>query len=233
MEQFPNREKEEPLSERGVDGLQSDSELEQMDVDSVQAGTSGDLSNSIRRDGRPDNASQTITNIEEFKQSIELIKPMERKTAQAFLDRGIFLDFRWPSENETKDEANIRKKLNSAKLRSAQNRQYKNPVDQELLKKRRESDAERHRNFMNTQDENLRQERLDTNIEKCRHFGNPENPELNQSRHEAEVIRNRERNLPDRLERAAQTPEQAQERMQALGIKYSFNHVMNTLPVFV
>ena len=133
MGQFPNREKEKPLSTMGDHGLQADSELEQMDVDSVQAGTSGDLSNSIRRDGRGDNASQTIKDIAEFKQRMELIKAMERKTAQAFLDRGLYGQYKWPSENETKDDANIRKKLNSAKLQSARSHQYNKPSHQELL----------------------------------------------------------------------------------------------------
>ena len=35
MDQFPNRDKEKPLSESDDHGLQADSELDQMDVDGV------------------------------------------------------------------------------------------------------------------------------------------------------------------------------------------------------
>ena len=36
---------------------------------------------------------------EEFRKRMESLKPMERKTAQAFLDRGLCSKYKWPSEN--------------------------------------------------------------------------------------------------------------------------------------
>ena len=51
--------------------------------------------------------------IANFHRKIELLTPMERRTAQAFLDLGAHLRFRWPVQNESKEEADSRKKLNS------------------------------------------------------------------------------------------------------------------------
>ena len=123
------------------------------------------------------------------------------------------------------------------KLESAKNRQHNNPVDQELLKKRRQlhaesqsrvrdtedpelnehrhnADAEIHRGFRNPEDPELNEQRHNTEATRMVAFRNPEDPELNQECHEIDAARDRERNLPGRLERAAQTPEQTQEKMQ-------------------
>ena len=63
-------------------------------------------------DARTSNASNA-EDIANFQRKMQLLTPIERRTAQAFLDCGVHLQFRWPVENESKEEADSRKKLNS------------------------------------------------------------------------------------------------------------------------
>ena len=50
--------------------------------------------------------------IANFRRKMDSLKPMERRTAQAFLDCGIHHQFRWPLENESKEDAVSRKSIN-------------------------------------------------------------------------------------------------------------------------
>ena len=129
MDQFPNRDKEKPLSERDSHGVETDSELDQMDVDGVQPGTSGAQYNPIRSQESGDNASKNTKEFQRFKMSMEPLKPMERRMAQAFLDRKIPNDFKWQIEGETKDEAAIRKQFNSRTLKRPKERKSSSCTD--------------------------------------------------------------------------------------------------------
>ena len=202
----------------------------------MDAGTRG-----AKCTSRADNVFKNTKDVEEFKYRIESLKPMERKTDQAFLNRHISKEYKWPVENETKDESNIRKKFNSATLKRAADRKYscgyRNPEDSELSSQRHNANAARMVNFRNPEDPELNEQRHYAAAAHCRIYRNPENPELNeqrhyadaarmvnfrnpedtelnQERHEIDAARQRETRLPDQLARAAQTPEQAQERMQ-------------------
>ena len=65
--------------------------------------------------------------VEEFTTKMASLGKMEARTAQAFLDRGIYNDFKWPAENETNQDAQLRKKLNSTTLKNLTKRRYRNP----------------------------------------------------------------------------------------------------------
>ena len=54
--------------------------------------------------------------VEQYKNRMASLKPMERRTAQAFLAQGIEREYEWPLENETKDGAMIRKHFNAVKF---------------------------------------------------------------------------------------------------------------------
>ena len=45
----------------------------------------------------------------EFQKRMETLSKMERKTAQAFLDRGIAKVYKWPIARETRNDMNLRK----------------------------------------------------------------------------------------------------------------------------
>ena len=83
-----------------------------------------------------------------------------------------------------------------------------------MIQERNGSDAEWRRQFRNPDSPVLSEERHEAHAEEQRQYRNPDNPVLSQERHEADAARDRARNLPGQLERAEETPEQAQERMQ-------------------
>ena len=51
---------------------------------------------------------------DEFKMRVLTLGKMEQRTAQAFYSKRIETEFKWPELNESKDDASLRKKLNSA-----------------------------------------------------------------------------------------------------------------------
>ena len=57
--------------------------------------------------------------VDRFKHRMESLKPMEKRTAQAFVETGIHQRFVWPVENESKDDSNNRRKMNSKVLEAA------------------------------------------------------------------------------------------------------------------
>ena len=157
---------------------------------------------------------ETNSDVEEFKKRMPSLSKMELKSAQAFLDRGIHNEFNWPVNDESKENAQKRKILNSKALKVAQNKAFRNTENKELRKKRREADAEHHRRYRNPEDVELNRSRHEAHAEQQRIYRNPEDTELNRSRHECDAERDRERNLPGRQARSEETPEQALERMQ-------------------
>ena len=63
------------------------------------------------------NTSNT-EDIANFQRKMELLKPNERRTAQAFLECEIYREYCWPLPNETKEAECIRKKMNQKKIKS-------------------------------------------------------------------------------------------------------------------
>ena len=62
---------------------------------------------------------------DEFKMRVLTLGKMEQRTAQAFYSKRIETEFKWPELNESKDDASLRKKLNSARLKKEQNKLIK------------------------------------------------------------------------------------------------------------
>ena len=58
-------------------------------------------------DAGTSNASNT-EDIANYQRKMELLKPIERRTAQAFLECEIYRDYCWPLPNETKEAEEIR-----------------------------------------------------------------------------------------------------------------------------
>ena len=148
------------------------------------------------------------------KNRVASLKPYERRTAQAFLDQGIESQYEWPLQNETKDDAMIRKHFNAAKLHRARNRHYENPDDQQLREQRQQAHVERQSQFRTPPDEQLSQERHEADAAIHRQFRNPPDEQLSQEHHAADAARDSERNLPGQTARAEETPVEARERMQ-------------------
>ena len=57
--------------------------------------------------------------VDRFKHRMESLKPMERRTAQAFVESGIYQRFIWPADNESKEDSDNRRKRNSKALKAA------------------------------------------------------------------------------------------------------------------
>ena len=73
-------------------------------------------------DAGTSNASNT-EDIANFRRKMELLKPMERKTAEGFLECKIHDQYCWPLENEPKEAEKIRKSMNQKRLRSAKDKE--------------------------------------------------------------------------------------------------------------
>ena len=59
------------------------------------------------------------SNLENFQIRMQQLRPMELKSAQAFIDRGITEKFIWPGKNETAEAMLTRKKENRKRLDAA------------------------------------------------------------------------------------------------------------------
>ena len=147
-----------------------------------------------------ENSSTTlnVADIEEYKNRMASLRPMERRTAHAFLDQGTESEYEWPLENETKDDGMIRKHFNATKLHRARQRQYENPEDQQLCEQRQQAHAERQSQYQNPEDQQYREQRLQADAERHSKFRNPPDEQLSQQRHEIDAARRRQfRNPPD------------------------------------
>ena len=140
---------------------------------------------------------QEDTDVAEFKNKMVLLSKMEAKSAQAFLNRGIHRDFKWPSENETKEENQVRKQLNTKKLKAATKRSLRKTNDEELRKLQREKDADRKRLYRNPDNQELNISRHAAHAEEQRQYRNPEDQELNRSRHAAHAEEQRHYRNPE------------------------------------
>ena len=108
-----------------------------------------------------------ITNIEnidapcssfgEFKRRMEALKPMEKRTAQSFLDRGITDKYVWPKNNETAAETLTRKKENTKILDAAKKRKSTNQENPEVRQQRLEAMAEHNIQVRNQENPEVRQ----------------------------------------------------------------------------
>ena len=59
---------------------------------------------------------------DEFKIRVLTLGKMEQRTAKAFYSKRIETEFKWPEPNKSKDDASLRKKLNSARLKKEQSK---------------------------------------------------------------------------------------------------------------
>ena len=59
------------------------------------------------------------SNLENFQIRMQQLRPMEQKSAQAFIDRGITEKFIWPGKKETAEAMLTRKKENRKRLDAA------------------------------------------------------------------------------------------------------------------
>ena len=72
-----------------------------------------------------DTPSNENANIEEFRTKMGYLPAYDKRTARAFLERGIQSEFEWPLPGETRDDALIRRHHNQAKLHLESCRQFK------------------------------------------------------------------------------------------------------------
>ena len=84
-------------------------------MDYLRPSTSGVQSSSNGRDREHEgDSTRSIDNeVTEFQKRMDALSKMERKTAQVFIDQGIPNEYKWPIEAESRDDVNIRKKINS------------------------------------------------------------------------------------------------------------------------
>ena len=81
-------------------------------------------------DAGSSNASNT-EDIANFRRKMELLKPMERRTAEGFLECKIHDQYCWPLENEPKEAEKIRKNMNQKLLRSAKAKEQRSNESKE------------------------------------------------------------------------------------------------------
>ena len=80
-------------------------------------------------------------NLDEFATKMKELKPVERKTAQAFIDSDMKEKYLWPKQNESKEEMKIRKMQNSNCLRAERMRKARSKETPEVRQKRLQSVA--------------------------------------------------------------------------------------------
>ena len=115
---------------------------------------------------------------EELRGKLSTLGKMEQRTAEAFYEKGIMDEFKWPQTNETKDEAQDRRKRNSNRLATERKRNIRVNEDEEARQRRLSVDAESHRDALLNQDEESRQQKPSSVAETMRELRNNENGEL-------------------------------------------------------
>ena len=78
---------------------------------------------------------------EPFEQRLASLNKKERQTAKTFKQQNIEEDYEWPVDDESKEDALMRKYRNTAKLHAARQRQFRNPDDEELGQQRHQAHA--------------------------------------------------------------------------------------------
>ena len=141
--------------------------------------------------------SENVYSAISFENKMLSLKKMEQRTARQFQQHGIENEFEWPTENESKDEAYVRKLQNANRLHAARQRRYQNPAHDQLSQQRHKKDAEKHKRYRNPDDEALRQQRHEVHAEEQRRYRNPDDGSLSQQRHEVHAEEQRRYRNPD------------------------------------
>ena len=169
-----------------------------------------DWENTTEKNASPENSN-------EFATKMKQLKPIERKTAQAFIDSDMTDNYLWPKENESQEEMKIRKTQNSNCLRAERMRKARSKETPEVRQKRLQSDAKHHQELRNQETPEVRQKRLQSDAKHRQELRNQETPGTKQKRLQTDAKHHQEL-------RTQETPDARQKRLKAMA---QYNELRN------